>query len=126
MIASSTLEKPRLNEPFMWFIIVTGTAAALFAALRLDRSQIDIQFLILATVTLILGSRIGVQIPRVKAEITVSDTFIFLIFLLYSGEAAILLAGAEAFYSSMRFAGRWFNCSIFLRSLCRHSVLFRC
>ena len=109
MIASSTLEKPRLNEPFMWFIIVTGTAAALFAALRLDRSQIDIQFLILATVTLILGSRIGVQIPRVKAEITVSDTFIFLIFLLYSGEAAILLAGAEAFYSSMRFAGRWFT-----------------
>jgi diguanylate cyclase (GGDEF)-like protein/PAS domain S-box-containing protein len=109
MIASSTLEKPRLNEPFMWFIIATGAAAALFTALRFDRSQIDFQFVILATVTLILGSRIGVQIPRVKAEITVSDTFIFLIFLLYSGEAAILMAGAEAFYSSMRFAGRWFT-----------------
>jgi diguanylate cyclase (GGDEF)-like protein/PAS domain S-box-containing protein len=109
MIASSILEKPRLNEPFMWFIVVAGTVTAVFSVITLDRSQIDVRFLVLATMTLIVGSRIGVQIPRVKAEITVSDTFIFLVFLLYSGEAAVLLASAEAFYSSMRFTSRWFT-----------------
>lgn len=74
---------------------------------RLDTSKIDIQFLLLAFVTFVCGSRIGIQIPHVKAEITVSDTFVFLILLLYGGEAAVLVAAVEALCSSMRFASKW-------------------
>jgi diguanylate cyclase (GGDEF)-like protein/PAS domain S-box-containing protein len=91
----------------MWLVIVAGAAAFGWAAVRLDRSGIDLQFFLLALATVVFGSRIGVQIPGVKSEITVSDTFVFLVLMLYGGPPAVLLAGAEAFCSSMRFAGRW-------------------
>ena len=91
----------------MWLIILAGASALVWAAVHLDRSRLDLQFLLLACVTIVLGPRIGVPIPRVKSEITVSDTFIFLVLMLYGAPPAILLAGAEAFCSSMRFAGRW-------------------
>ncbi|HEX3083528.1 MAG TPA: EAL domain-containing protein [Pyrinomonadaceae bacterium] len=103
------MNKPRLNAPYMWLVIFAGASALVWAALHLDRSRIDLQFFLVACVTVIFGSRIGVPVPRVKSEITVSDTFIFLVLMLYGGPAAILLAGAEAFCSSMRFAGRWFT-----------------
>src|SRR5262249_47389913 len=104
------LNKPQLHQPYMWLVILAGASALVWAALHLDRSQIDLQFFFLACVTIGFGPRIGVPIPRVKSEITVSDTFIFLVLMLYGGPAAILLAGAEAFCSSMRFAGRWITC----------------
>jgi diguanylate cyclase (GGDEF)-like protein/PAS domain S-box-containing protein len=91
----------------MWLVILAGAGALVWAGLHLDRSRIDVQFILLASITVIFGSRIGVPIPRVKSEITVSDTFIFLVLILYGGPAAILLAGAEAICSSMRFADRW-------------------
>src|SRR5438874_13234048 len=91
--------KPRLNEPYMWLVILAGAGALGWAALFLDRSQIDLQFLFIAFVTVVFGTRIGVPIPRVKSEITVSDTFIFLVLMLYGGPSAILLACAEAFCS---------------------------
>jgi diguanylate cyclase (GGDEF)-like protein/PAS domain S-box-containing protein len=91
----------------MWFVLLAGVSALVWAAFHLDRSQIDLQFVLLASVTIVFGARIGVPISRVKSEITVSDTFIFLVLMLYGGPAAILLAGAEAFSSSMRFTDRW-------------------
>jgi diguanylate cyclase (GGDEF)-like protein/PAS domain S-box-containing protein len=103
------LNKPRLNQPYMWLVILAGASALGWAALHLDRSRIDLQFFLVACVTVVFGPRIGVPIPRVKSEITVSDTFIFLVLMIYGGPAAILLACAEAFCSSMRFTGRWFT-----------------
>jgi diguanylate cyclase (GGDEF)-like protein/PAS domain S-box-containing protein len=99
--------KEQLNKPFMWLVIAAGAAVCVLSLRGLQTAQIDVQLLLLAFGTLVFGSRIGVQIPHVKAEITVSDTFIFLILLLYGGEAAVLIAAVEALCSSMRFASRW-------------------
>jgi signal transduction histidine kinase/ActR/RegA family two-component response regulator len=55
-------------------------------------------------ITLGLGSRLSIPIPRLSSHISVSDTLIFLTMLLYGGEAAILLAAAEAFCSSLSFS----------------------
>jgi diguanylate cyclase (GGDEF)-like protein/PAS domain S-box-containing protein len=104
------LNKPQLHQSYTWLVILAGASALVWAALHLDRSQIDLQFFLLACATIVFGPRIGVPIPRVKSEITVSDTFIFLVLMLYGGPPAILLAGAEAFCSSLRFAGRWITC----------------
>ncbi|HEY9405019.1 MAG TPA: EAL domain-containing protein [Pyrinomonadaceae bacterium] len=83
-------------------------------------SQLDIRFMLLAAVTLSLGSRLIVTIPKVKGEISVSDTFIFLTLLLYGGEAAVLLAAADALCSSLRFSKKWqticFNASMLATS----------
>ena len=101
------VDKTKFNQPYMRLVIAAGIVAVAVAALRLDTSVIDIRFLILFSFTTLVGSRIGIQIPKTQAEITVSDTFVFLALLLYSGEAAILLAASEAFCSSLRFSRKW-------------------
>lgn len=101
--------KQRLTKPFMWLVISAGMTICAFAAYRFPVKDVDLQLLLLVFVTVVFGSRIGVEIPHVRAEITVSDTFIFLILLLYGGEAAVLIAAADAFGSSMRFANKWFT-----------------
>src|SRR5918993_215596 len=53
-------------------------------------------------ITLCFGSRIVVAIPRTKGIISVSDTFILLTLLLFGGESGVLLAGADAVFSSAR------------------------
>ena len=63
-----------------------------FSAGHLTRHQIDVRFLLLALATVLIWPRLSIQIPRVKAHISVSDTFIFLSLLMFGGEAAILLA----------------------------------
>jgi diguanylate cyclase (GGDEF)-like protein/PAS domain S-box-containing protein len=101
--------KDHLNKPFMWLVLAAGVTVFVLSAFRLQPIRMDVQFLLLAFVTIVFGSRIGVQIPHVKAEITVSDTFIFLILLLYGAEAGVLVAFTEALCSSMRFANKWFT-----------------
>src|ERR1043165_10061999 len=88
----------------MWSIIALGSVVFLVSGLRVDISQIDIRCLFLALITIGIGSRISIKIPRVKGHISVSDTFIFLSILLFGGEVAVLLSAAEALCSSMRFS----------------------
>ena len=94
-----------------------------YTAWHLPLHRLDVRFLLLALATVCIGSRLSIQIPRVKAHISVSDTFIFLTLLLFGGEAAILLATVEALCSSVRISTKaqvhFFNagvmaCSTFL------------
>ncbi len=101
---TTVLSRQRFTVPYMWLIIAAGTAASAYAAARFSLGSLDLRFLLLAAVTLGLGSRLSVQIPRLSSHISVSDTLIFLTMLLYGGEVAILLAAAEAFCSSLRFS----------------------
>ena len=99
--------KRRFNQPFMWLLIGAAFVACAYSALGLSRVRLDPQFFLLAVVTVVVGSRVGVQIPRIKSVITVSDTVVFLILLLYGREPAVLVAAAEAFSSSYRFNRKW-------------------
>src|SRR5262245_48418734 len=98
----TSMSRSRINQIYVWLVITTGTVVVAYSAAHLTRDQIDIRFLLLALVTIVIGSRLSVPIPRVKAHISVSDTFLFLSILLFGGEAAVLLATAEAICSSMR------------------------
>jgi signal transduction histidine kinase/CheY-like chemotaxis protein len=100
------MSRQRYTVPYMWFIIFFGAAASLYSVFHVSLASFDRRFLLLALITLGLGSRLSVQIPRLSSRISVSDTFIFLTMLLYGGEVAILLAAAEAFCSSLRFSKR--------------------
>jgi diguanylate cyclase (GGDEF)-like protein/PAS domain S-box-containing protein len=101
--------KKYLHKLFMWLVLNAGIVVCALSVYRLPIARIDLQFLLLALVTIVFGSRIGVKIPQINAEITVSDTFVFLILLLYGSQAAVLVAGLEALCSSMRFAKQWFT-----------------
>jgi len=91
----------------MGLVIAAGAAACLYSLLNLPYSTVDLRLLFISAVTIILGSRIGIEFSPLKVQITVSDTFIFLCMLLYGGEVAVLLAAAEALFSSMRFSKLW-------------------
>ncbi len=97
------MSRPRFTLPYMWLIIFFGAAASAISVYQLSPARLDARFVILALITLGLGSRLSIQIPRLSSHISVSDTLIFLTMLLYGGEAAILLAAAEAFCSSLSF-----------------------
>jgi signal transduction histidine kinase/ActR/RegA family two-component response regulator len=103
-MSENTLNRQRLTVPYMRLIICLGAAASIFAAYHVSIRTLDLRFLLVALITLGLGSRLSVQIPRLSSHISVSDTLIFLTLLLYGGEAAILLAAAEAFCSSLSFS----------------------
>src|SRR3712207_625307 len=92
---------------FMLLAAAAGGAAALASLRALQWSQLDWSFAVLAALSIGVGARAVVKIPRVKGEVTVSDAFIFLTMLLYDGEAAVLLACVEGFCSSLRITKRW-------------------
>jgi diguanylate cyclase (GGDEF)-like protein/PAS domain S-box-containing protein len=94
--------KQRYAQPYIWTVIVLGAIACAFTIARLDPSGLGLRFALISIVTLAFGSRVYVKIPRVRGEISVSDTFIFFVLLIFGGEAAILLAAADAFCSSLR------------------------
>jgi diguanylate cyclase (GGDEF)-like protein/PAS domain S-box-containing protein len=100
----------------MWLIVAAGMIVCGYSIFLLPPTLIDFRFLILSTVTICFGSRMGIEFSKHKNQITVSDCFIFLTLLLYGREAAVLLAGAEALCSSFRFTRLWltrsFNASL--------------
>src|SRR3954470_22137041 len=96
------MTRSRIRQIYLWIVIAAGAAAALFSAVHLTREQLNYRFLVLAVITILIGPRLSIPIPRVKAHISVSDTFIFLTVLLFGGEVAVLLATAEAACASLR------------------------
>ena len=94
----------RFFGPFLWAITGLGGLAFLYSSYQLDIQKLDSRFAVLLAMTLILSSRIIVPIPRFSSQISVSDTFVFLIMLLYGGPAATVVAAMEAVLSSLRFS----------------------
>src|SRR6185369_16871475 len=95
-----------LFGPFLWVVIACGLLAFVSSALKVDVAQLDPRFAVLIVVALLLTSRITIPIPRLSSQISVSDTFVFLVLLLYGGAAAVIVAGIEAFLSTLHFSRR--------------------
>jgi diguanylate cyclase (GGDEF)-like protein/PAS domain S-box-containing protein len=92
----------RKNQIYVWLVIVAGLAVTAYSGAHVTRAQLDIRFFFIAITTILIGPRLSIRIPQVKAHISVSDTFVFLTILLSGGEVAILLATAEAACASVR------------------------
>ena len=95
-------ETQRVATTYQWLIIGLGALLFLSEMPRLPMARIDFRFLLIATLTLVVSSRVAVKIPRVNTSVTISDTFIFLAILLYGGEAAVLLAAGDGLMSGAR------------------------
>jgi diguanylate cyclase (GGDEF)-like protein/PAS domain S-box-containing protein len=90
----------------MYFVSAAGVAVLIFSLRAFPLTHITWPFLVLTLATVLVGPRLSIPIPHVRAHISVSDTFIFLALLLFGGEAAIVLATAEAIFSSIRISKR--------------------
>jgi diguanylate cyclase (GGDEF)-like protein len=129
--------KQKYVLPFALLVIACGMAACMFSAANLPAARFDSGLPLLALLTILLGSRLMMQLPRANVHISVSDTLIFIVLLVYGGEAAVLIAAMEALYTSFRFRaqgitirldGVLFNmalmaCSTFLSAAALRSVL---
>jgi diguanylate cyclase (GGDEF)-like protein/PAS domain S-box-containing protein len=101
--ARNAVNRNRINQIYGLLVIGAGAAIVAWCAYALPFRQLNnVRFLLLALATVAVGSRVSIQIPRVNAHISVSDTFVFLTLLLFGGEAAVLVATAEALCSSLR------------------------
>ena len=94
----------KLFGPFLWAVTVAGSLAFVYSLSSLNLHHLDSGFLILVAMTLVLSSQISLPIPRFSSQISVSDTFVFLLLLLYGGAAAVTVGAIEALLSSLRFA----------------------
>jgi signal transduction histidine kinase/CheY-like chemotaxis protein len=100
---STTVGRKRLAKLYLWLVVTLGFSAVLLSAYRFPVAKLDLQLGLLALLTVVVTSRIRIGIPRLTSEISVSDTLIFLILLLYGGEAAVLVATADALAQTSRF-----------------------
>src|SRR5215210_4397391 len=103
-------------ESYVRFAIALAVVALVLCLVTMPFAQVDLRFFLLAAVTVFLSARVEIKIPHSDGgHITVSDTFIFLIMLLYGGGPATLLSAAESAYSSYRFGDKLktvaFNCA---------------
>jgi diguanylate cyclase (GGDEF)-like protein len=96
------MAKLKQIKVYMWSVILLGGVMIIAAAGRLPWSTLGLRFLVLACITVVISARFSVRIPRANTNVTVSDTFIFLVMLLYGGPAAILVAATEGFTSGLR------------------------
>ena len=100
------MNRQELTTAYMALVILTGVVCLAAALASFPSEKIDFTLILLAAFTIGVGSRITIQIPRLKSRISVSDTFIFLVLLIYGGEAAVVLSAVEAFCSSWRFCSK--------------------
>ena len=100
--ANQLTARQRFTDYYKWIIVVMGFVALLSSTYLLPAPKFDLRFLFLAAVMMMVSSRFSVQIPRVNTNVTVSDTFVFLVLLLYGGFAGIILAGIEGLFSGLQ------------------------
>jgi len=93
--------RQKFKDPYKWLIVALGAVALGFAVHSLPMPRFDFRLMLLTAVTMLVSSRFSVQIPRVNTSVTVSDTFIFLVLLLYGGLAGIMLAVVEGLCSGL-------------------------
>src|SRR5438067_9536857 len=101
-----TASSHRLAKPLVWSFITLAAGVVGLSAARLPLAAIDVPFLLLALITINLGTRIAVKIPHVNGQVNLSAAFIFLALLLFDGEAAILLALIAALCATFHFNRR--------------------
>src|SRR6185369_6804939 len=90
--------------PFLWVVTGCGSLAFLYSALQVNFGGLDSRFALLVGMTILLASRVTIPIPRLSSQISFSDTFVFLVLLLYGAPTAVVVGAVEASISSLWFS----------------------
>jgi len=99
--ARDSMKKERLLDYYVWSVIAVGVVCVAYCAFRIPPGALNLSFGLLALLIVLLSGRLSINIPNATGHITISDTFIFMVILLYGGEPAVLVAAAEGAYSSL-------------------------
>src|ERR671921_1112818 len=97
------MKRQRLLDYYVWAGIAVGAVCVAYCAFNMPADSLNLKFGVFALLVVLLSGRLSINIPNATGHITVSDTFIFMVMLLYGGAPAVLVAGAEGAYSSLSY-----------------------
>lgn len=95
--------KTKVTNIYLALLVPVGCAVLGWSLYRLDIGRLDITLAGLSLLTLFFGSYLRIQLPRTKIHLTLSDTLIFVTFILYGAPIAVILGTVEALVSSLNF-----------------------
>ncbi|MBK9527016.1 MAG: EAL domain-containing protein [Acidobacteria bacterium] len=107
------MKRQRLSNLAKGTFVLAGAVCLGFAVSGLDRSILSIGFFAIVVFSTLLAPRMSLTLPRSNFAISFSDASIFLVFLMYGGPAAILVAALESASNCLHlrkggfFFGRW-------------------
>ncbi len=95
--------KTKVTNIYLALLLPAGIGVVGLALSAIDIGRANLGLLVLAAMTLVFGSYLRIQLPRTKIHLTLSDTLIFLIFILYGAPVAVIIGTVEAIVSSLNF-----------------------
>jgi diguanylate cyclase (GGDEF)-like protein len=98
---SSASRRPNLSLPYLYFVIIMGAGAFLYAAAQIVAQGVSYQWLILAGLTVVTGA-FSVNIPAVNSKISIGDTLYFLNLILFGPAAGVITAALDGLVGSLR------------------------
>ncbi len=103
LIPKTIVEKKERNiNIFLIVLLPLALSAFITAVYNFPVEKIDLTLAILSVVTVFFSSYLKIQLPRTKIHLTVAEALIFFSLFRYGGEVAVLLAGLETFYNSLK------------------------
>jgi diguanylate cyclase (GGDEF)-like protein/PAS domain S-box-containing protein len=94
----------RLTQPLIIFFVTLAAGLVGLCLARLSPANVNVPFLLLALITINLGTRIAFKIPHVGGQVNLSSGFVFLALLLFQSETAVLLALVAALCATLHFS----------------------
>jgi signal transduction histidine kinase/CheY-like chemotaxis protein len=95
-----TMKRGRLLDYYAWLTVAVGAGCVAYSAYHVPPAALSLKFAVAAMLIVLLSGRLSIGIPNSTGHITVSDTFIFMLMLLYGGGPAVVVAAIEGAYSS--------------------------
>ena len=89
------MNRKRLSDYYKAIIIVIGAICVGWALFSLHESAFSLGYVFLLLFSVLIAPRLSLILPRSKFSVSFSDALIFLCFLVYGGEAAIIAASLE-------------------------------
>lgn len=82
-------------KTYKLIISVLGCVCLAFAVVNLNKEVLNWKAVLILTLALLLTSRLNLSVKHSESHLSFADTMIFLVFLLFGGEAAILFGALE-------------------------------
>lgn len=100
-LTSHSMNRENIYKFFKVAQLITGGLCFAFAFFNFNVKIINLEFIALFIFTLTIGTRLSLWLPRSNFAVSFSDAAIFLSFLIYGGETAIILASLEVIVSCL-------------------------